>query len=60
MCDVLDRVAARGEARGVKKGESKLAELMDKLFSAGRVDDARKAVKDENFRAGLFKEFHIL
>ena len=56
MCDVLDRVEARGE----KKGESKLAELMDKLFSVGRLDDAKKAVKDENFRAGLFKEFKIL
>jgi hypothetical protein len=33
---------------------------MDKLLSLGRVDDARKAAKDENFRAGLFKEFHIL
>ena len=39
---------------------SKLAELMDKLFSVGRLDDAKKAVKDENFRAGLFKEFKIL
>ena len=68
MCDVLDRVEARGvaigEARGVaigeKRGESKLAVLMDKLLSLGRVDDAHKAAKDENFRAGLFKEFHIL
>ena len=84
MCDVLDRVEARGvaigekrgeargvaigekrgEARGVaigeKRGESRLAVLMDKLLSLGRVEDARKAAKDETIRAVLFKEFHIL
>ena len=56
MCDVLDRVEAKGE----KKGESKLAALLDKLFSLGRVDAATRAVKDEAYRAGLFKEFQIL
>ena len=60
MCDVLDRVEARGIAIGEKKGENKLAELMDKLFSLGRLDDARKAVKDETYRDGLFKEFRML
>ena len=56
MCDVLDRVEAKGE----KKGESTLAALLDKLFSLGRVDDAKRAVKDEAYRAVLFKEFQIL
>ena len=64
MCDVLDRVEARGvaigEARGVKKGESKLADLIIQLFASGRGDEVERAAKDENFRAGLFKEFHIL
>ena len=64
MCDVLDRVEARGEARGETrgeiKGEKRLAALMDKLFSLGRLEDAKKAVKDESFRALLFKEFQIL
>ena len=68
MCDVLDRVEARGvaigEARGVaigeKKGESKLADLIIKLFASGRGDEVERAAKDEKYRAGLFKEFHIL
>ena len=64
MCDVLDRVEARGVAigvaRGVKKGESKLADLIIQLFASGRGDEVERAAKDENFRAGLFKEFHIL
>ena len=72
MCDVLDRVEARGEARGVaigeargvaigeKKGESKLADLIIQLFASGRGDEVERAAKDEMYRAGLFKEFHIL
>jgi hypothetical protein len=59
MCDVLDRVEAKGVSIGEKKGESRLAALMDQLLSQGRVEDARKAAKDENFRARLFKEFRI-
>ena len=30
-----------------------------KLFAAGRIQDAERAVKDENYRAQLFKEFQI-
>ena len=59
MCEVLDRVEARGIEIGEAKGENKLAALMDKLFSLGRLEDAQKAVKDENFRARLFQEFQI-
>ena len=64
MEEFLDRVEARGvaigEARGVAIGENKLAALMDRLFTLGRFDDAQKAVKDETYRARLFKEFQIL
>ena len=60
MCDVLDRVEARGVAIGEKKGESKLADLIIKLFASGRGDEVERAAKDEKYRAGLFKEFHIL
>lgn len=59
MCDVLDRVEARGVAIGEARGESKLASLMDKLFALNRFDDAKKAAKDEKYRAGLFAEFKI-
>ncbi len=56
MCDVLDRVEARGE----KKGESRLAALIMALFSVGRGSDVEKAASDEQYRAKLFKEFNIL
>lgn len=59
MCDVLDRVEAKGMKIGEKKGESKLAELITKLFSAGRGSEVEKVASDEQYRAKLFKEFQI-
>ena len=55
---------ARGEARGKAEGEiigvARLASLMDKLFSLGRMEDAKKAAKDETYRAELFSEFNMV
>jgi len=56
MCEILDQV----EAKGIKKGENKLAALIEQLFSLGRMEDIQKAAKDEVYRANLFKEFQIL
>ena len=50
----------QGEKQGLKQGESRLAELITKLFASGRGDEVERAAKDEEFRTGLFKEFHIL
>ena len=68
MCEALRKLMeddfiateARGVAIGEARGESKLASLMDKLFSLDRFDDAQRAAKDERYRAELFKEFQIL
>ena len=59
MCEVLDRVEARGRQEGEVRGENKLAALMQKLFSLGRIDDAQKASSDEAFRKKLYKEFNL-
>ena len=50
---------ARGEARGEVKGVDKTTTLMDQLFSAGRMEDAQKAVKDKEYLSQLFREFNI-
>ena len=55
----LDRVEERGIAIGEAKGESKVAALMDKLFSLDRFEDAQRAVKDKGYRNSLYKEFKI-
>lgn len=48
-----------GIAEGEEIGENRLAALIEKLFSLGRMDDARRALKDASYRADLFQEFHI-
>lgn len=51
MCEVLDKVENRGE--------NKVALLMKKLFDQNRIDDAKKASENEEYRAKLMKEFGI-
>ncbi len=51
MCDVLDKVENRGEI--------KVALLMKKLFDQNRIEDAKKASENEDYRIKLMKEFGI-
>lgn len=67
MCDVLDKVENRGIAKGVIKGKiegeiegkSQMALLMKMLFDQNRIDDAKKASENEEYRDRLLKEFGI-
>ena len=49
----------QGEKRGEIKGEAKLAELMQKLFSLNRTEDAIRASSDPEFRNKLYQDFSI-
>jgi len=62
MFTFADQVEAMNEALSEERveGEKRLADLITKLFASGRGDEVERAAKDENFRKGLFKEFHIL
>ena len=62
MFTFADQVEAMNEALAEERaeGESRLADLITKLFASGRGDEVERAAKDEDFRTGLFKEFHIL
>ena len=53
MCDVVKDLAK--EERAEEREE--ITFVIDKLFDAGRVDDARRAVKDENYLNQLIEEF---
>ena len=44
-----------GRAEGEKVGESRLADLITKLFAAGRGDEVEKAGSDEKFLTSLVK-----
>ena len=51
MCDVLDKVE--------KRGESMSALLMKKLFDQNRIEDAKRASENKEYRTQLMKEFGI-
>ena len=55
MCEYIDML----EARGKEIGENKLASLLEKLYSLGRDEDAKLAVRDVNARKQMYKEFCI-
>ena len=57
--DVLDKVENRGIAKGKAEGEDTLALLMKKLFDQNRIEDAKRASEDKEYRARLMKEFGI-
>ena len=71
MCKAFEDVRNEGYTRGVKQGMQQGTQqgmqqgmtrynaLMQQLFAAGRIQDAQRAVTDENYRAQLFKEFQI-
>ena len=63
MCDVLDRIenngVQRGIQQGIQQGETAFAKLMQILFSQGRIEDAKRATEDGEYRHALMKEFAI-
>lgn len=61
--EIRQESEAIGERRekklGEKRGESRLSDLMTRLKSLGRIDDAFKAASDEKFRKKMYKELNI-
>lgn len=55
MCKVMDELKQEGR----QEGQDQLAHLMDRLLSLGRLEDAKRAAKDKQYRDLLFKEFAI-
>lgn len=55
MCEYIDML----EARGKEIGENRLAALLEKLYSLGRDEDAKQAVRDKAARARLYEELCI-
>ena len=67
MCEVLDRVEARGKAEGraegrvegILEGEKKLADLIQKLLETGRNEDIARVTSDPLYCKQLYEEFHM-
>ncbi len=59
MCEYIDMLEAKGEARGKEIGEGRLASLLSKLYALGRDEDAKLAVNDRAARGRLYEELGI-
>lgn len=63
MCDVLERIEnngiRQGIQQGIQQGENALANLMQFLFSQGRIGDVRRAAEGGEYRHQLMKELAI-
>ena len=55
MCKVMEELRNSGLKEGIEQG----MELMDKHYSLGRTEDAKRAKTDPQYRAQLMKEFAI-
>ena len=59
MKEALEMERAEGKAEGKAEGEDRLASLMKKLLSLGRMEDLQKAATDQKYREVLYTEFKI-
>ena len=57
--ETMQMFKEEGIAEGEKKGEDKLARLINALISAGRTDDIAKATNDQTKRSAFYREFDI-
>jgi hypothetical protein len=55
VCELWDEVRQEGE----KKGEDKLAKLINKLMNEKRFDDVTRATTDAEYRKTLYTEYKI-
>lgn len=59
MCELLDKYEARGMEKGIEKGETLLAKLIEALFRDNRVADARLVATDTEVRKKLYHEYGL-
>ena len=55
MCNVLDKVENKGETEGI----AKMSLLFKSLFDQNRIEDAKRASEDKEYRTRLMKELGI-
>lgn len=56
IAEMQEDSKAEGRVEGLVEGEDRAMALMQKLFAAGRDDDAKRATEDPNYRKQLMKE----
>lgn len=59
MCKIMEEIRDEALAQGKTQGENGFAALMQVLFTQGRVEDAKRASEDMEYRHFLMKELAI-
>ena len=59
MCEYLDMLEARGEIKGIEKGEKRFAKLIQALLQEKKFDVIALAAKDSDKRRELYKTYGI-
>lgn len=59
MCRAFDEMVKDGERRGVKHGEERLGNLMERLLQSGRLEEALNASRNVKVRQKLYQEYGI-
>jgi len=54
------RTLAEEREEGITEGENLLSTLINKLLSAGRIDDISRVASDAEYRHSLYSEFGIV
>ena len=60
MCEYLDMLEARGQERGEKQGENRLARLIDNLVKEKKYQEIEEASNDSGRRQELYRQYGIL
>lgn len=60
MAQGMERGMETGLQKGIQRGEERLVQLLKLLKSAGRNEDADRAIFDEEYRKQLYQEFEFL
>ncbi|MBQ9009656.1 MAG: hypothetical protein IJ088_10040 [Clostridia bacterium] len=55
----IDSAWREGYAEGIAKGTDRLAALMAKLFSLGKMEEVKQAANDKEYRNKLYVQYNI-
>jgi len=60
MCEVLDRVEAKGIEKGIEKGADIISKLNEILVKEGDLEKILKANTNKEYRNELLKKYNLM
>ena len=59
LAHLMENAEERGRKEGQKEGEARVKALMEYLVEANRMEDMKKALKDDEYMETLLKELNL-